>query len=86
MRGSLSGAAGEEERASILFIHLFIYFDGEKQHYIPFAYEQGGGQKQLAAEVGGGGGGGVGGWGGVSRVPQAKLGTKPGKRGGQLHY
>lgn len=35
MRGSLSAAAGEEERASILFIHLFIHFDGEKQHYIP---------------------------------------------------
>lgn len=47
--------------ASILLIYLFIYFDGEKQHYIPLRMKQGGGQKQLTAEVGVDGGGGVGG-------------------------
>lgn len=82
MRGSLSGAAGEEERASILFINLFIYFDGEKQHYIPLRMKKEGARSSsqlrwgvgVEVELGG------------SRDPQAKLGTKPGKRGGQLHY
>lgn len=61
MRGSLSGAAGEEERASILFIHLFIYFDGAKQHYIPLRMNKEGArsssQLRWEVELGGVGGG-----------------------------
>lgn len=38
--------------ASILFISFFIYIEGANPHYIPVCMKQGGGQKELTAEVG----------------------------------